>query len=51
MAASRFETFSEADYEALVDAMKSDELVVSADFEKFFAGEETFSNVTVTFIK
>ncbi len=51
MAASRFETFSEADYEALVNAMKSDELVVSADFDKFLAGEETFSNVTVTFIK
>ena len=51
MATSRFETFSEADYEALVDAMMSDELVVSADFEKFMAGEETFSNVTVTFIK
>lgn len=51
MATSRFETFSEADYEALVDAMISGELVVSADFEKFMAGEETFSNVTVNFIK
>ena len=51
MATSRFETFSEADYEALVDAMISGELVVSADFEKFMAGEETFSNVPVNFIK
>ena len=51
MAASKFESFTESDYNQLAEDMKSDKLVVNADFEKFLAGEETFSNVTVNFIK
>lgn len=51
MAASKFESFTESDYNQLAEDMKSDKLVVNADFEKFLDGEETFSNVTVNFIK
>ena len=51
-ATSRFEVFTEDAYNALVDGMKSGgSLEVKGDYDAFLAGDETFANVTVNFVK
>lgn len=51
-ATSVFSKFTESEYNSLVSSMKnSGSLTVKADYEAFLAETETFSNVTVTFIK
>lgn len=51
MEASKFETFSQEDYDALVAAIIDGTYVISYDFDNFISGNETFSNVTVDFIE
>ena len=49
---SRFEKFTEKDYNAIVDSMKTGgTLTVKSDYENFLAGNEKFDNVTVNFVK
>ncbi len=49
---SKFDQFKEADYNKLVDGMKTGGSVeVKGDYDSFLAGGETFSNVTVNFVK
>ncbi len=49
---SKFEKFTESEYVKLVNSMKSGgTLEVKNDFTAFLAGDETFENVTVSFIK
>ena len=49
---SKFDVLTEADYNALVDGMKTGgSLEVKSDYDAFLSGSETFDNVTVNFIK
>ncbi len=48
---SRFETFTEDDYNELVDAIKDGTYEISYDYEDFLNGTETFSNVTIDFVE
>lgn len=51
-ATSRFEKFTEKDYNSIVDSMKTGgTLTVKSDYEDFLAGNEKFDNVTVNFVK
>lgn len=51
-ATSQFEVITEADYNALVDGMKTGgSLEVKGDYDAFLAGSETFENVSVNFVK
>ena len=51
-ATSQFEVITEADYNALVDGMKTGgSLEVKGDYDAFLAGSETYENVAVNFVK
>lgn len=51
-ATSQFEVITEADYNALVDGMKTGgSLEVKGDYDAFLAGNETYENVAVNFVK
>lgn len=51
-ATSKFEVLKEADYNKLVDDMKTGgSLSVKADYDNFLAGGESFDNVNVVFVK
>lgn len=51
METSKFETFTEDDYSALVDGIINGTYEISYDYENFVSENETFSNVTVEFVK
>ena len=51
-ATSKFEKLTGSEYAELVNSMKSGgTLTVKNDFSAFLAGEETFENVAVSFVK
>lgn len=51
-ATSKFSKFTEDQYNKLVDSMKTGgSLTVDANYDDFLAGNKTFENVTVNFIK
>ena len=51
-ASSQFEVLTEDAYNTLVDGMKTGgSLEVKGDYDAFLAGDETFANVTVNFVK
>ena len=51
-ASSRFEVLTEEAYNDLVAGMKTGGgLEVKGDYDAFLAGDETFPNVTVNFVK
>lgn len=51
-ATSKFEKLTGSEYAKLVNSMKSGgTLTVKNDFSAFLAGEETFENVAVSFVK
>ena len=51
METSRFEKFTQEDYDALTKGIIDGTYKVSYDFEGFLGGTETFSNVTVEFVE